>query len=349
MQAALHEIRKHANGGHAQKVKLNFVLEAITEVIHERQEAKAEPSATEYFASLMTALESSDKTHDAELFALLQVVIPGVPDAVLRTKFKPVAAAFTKFSEAHAQGEDSTVLRPLIHCVSCVLIAQEASAATWSRPVVLKFFHVILGFMADRRPKVRKIAYKGILDILQAHKASNFDGLASHVSSFVIKVLSACKKENCTQALQLLAFLEEAVPAMPPSTLGSLYEPILRLLSLGHPLPSSLSLRVLGLFFHDTGSTAAVKPTQLKDAPYTVPLISGLLDLQPGTAEVTTATEFAKALGRGLKQLHFMQGKGGARQVQQLLPRGVLALCTYFEAPHVRTKEVDCAGLCSLQ
>ena len=98
MQAALHEIRKHANGGHAQKVKLNFVLEAITEVIHERQEAKAEPSATEYFASLMTALESSDKTHDAELFALLQVVIPGVPDAVLRTKFKPVAAAFTMSS-----------------------------------------------------------------------------------------------------------------------------------------------------------------------------------------------------------------------------------------------------------
>ena len=134
------------------KVKLNFVLEAITEVIHDRQEVKKEPSATEFFASLMTALESSDKTHDAELFALLQVVIPGVPDAVLRTKFKPVAEAFTKFAGAHAQSEDSTVLRPLINCVSCVLIAQEASSATWSRPVVLKFFHVILGFMAGRRP-----------------------------------------------------------------------------------------------------------------------------------------------------------------------------------------------------
>jgi len=40
MQAALNEIRKHANGGHPQKVKLNFVLEAITEVIHDRQEVK---------------------------------------------------------------------------------------------------------------------------------------------------------------------------------------------------------------------------------------------------------------------------------------------------------------------
>ena len=91
--SSLAELRRHARGGHAQKSEVNLVLEAITEVIFDRRKAASasgapnmsDPTPTEYYAALMTALDSSDQAHQYELLSLLAILLPEVPTAVLRT------------------------------------------------------------------------------------------------------------------------------------------------------------------------------------------------------------------------------------------------------------------------
>jgi len=80
---------------------LNIVLAAITDVIYERRGHDQEKaiSNTEYFAALMTALESSDPSHVQEIVQLLAIVLPEVQEVVLRAKFDAVVQCLIRVME----------------------------------------------------------------------------------------------------------------------------------------------------------------------------------------------------------------------------------------------------------
>ena len=99
VQDPFREIR--ANARHPRNSRLIVVLEAVTQVILQRRGEEADPgtngdpSPTEYFAALMTALEGSDMDNMEDLLTLLAIALRFTPAAPLKTKFKHILSVFT--------------------------------------------------------------------------------------------------------------------------------------------------------------------------------------------------------------------------------------------------------------
>ncbi|CAI5703518.1 unnamed protein product [Peronospora effusa] len=203
------ELRKHAGGTHPQKAKLNVVLGAITDVIYERRsnaDRSVPISPTEYFAALMTALDAASDSHRQEVAQLLSMVLPEVPDAVLRGKFTAVAKCLTTVLQE--AGDDAMLLRSASACLALVLLAQEPSTNTWARPELLRSFHLLLTLAMDTRPKVRKAGHKWTMDVLELHAAKGCDALSTHIASFAENVFATAGKDGKDDQRLVLLFLD---------------------------------------------------------------------------------------------------------------------------------------------
>ena len=244
--SSLAELRRHARGGHAQKSEVNLVLEAITEVIFDRRKAASasdatnisDPTPTEYYAALMTALDSSDQAHQYELLSLLAMLLPEVPTAVLRSTLPAFSKALTRICQqlaAEATAEPAP-LRAALTCLGLALAEQPTTGAVWDKPDALKLFHATLSFITDARAKVRRAAQQAVVTVLSAHAKAGYGGLSMHVAAFVAKVLLACTARDCVLTMRLLVLLRDVLPLLPVPALEKLREPLLNLLSLGQPL-----------------------------------------------------------------------------------------------------------------
>ena len=124
------------------KAKAVKVLEALTEVIHEKKRAAGAaaapgvlPSPTEYFATILTGLESADdRSTLQELVFLLSLALPHVPTPVLRAKFDLVGGLFQEVARAaNGLADGSTLLRHTVAAVGTLCLSQTPTAAAWGR------------------------------------------------------------------------------------------------------------------------------------------------------------------------------------------------------------------------
>uniref|UniRef100_M4BNY8 Uncharacterized protein n=1 Tax=Hyaloperonospora arabidopsidis (strain Emoy2) TaxID=559515 RepID=M4BNY8_HYAAE len=323
------ELRKHANGTHPQKTRLNVVLGVITDVIYDRRSSsnssangKTEISPTEYFAALMTALDAASDSHRQEVAQLLSMVLPEVPHAVLRCKFTAVAKCLTTVLQE--AGDDAALLRSASACLALTLLAQEPSTTVWARPELIRSFQLLLMLAMDTRPKVRKAGQKWTMDVLELHAARGCDALSTHIASFGENVFaSAGKSEKDDQKLVLLvAFLKGALPLLQRQVVGSLVAALAKFLD-----ANSKTLRLVTYEALDALSAA---PESQLTADTLRKLVVAVLDAHSSESQDAQGGPVAIHAVRIPSQAIVRLAAVNAEAARELLPRAVSAVCTHI-------------------
>lgn len=330
------ELRKHAGGNHPQKAKLNIVLSAITDVIYERRGASSSESKpisnTEYFAALMTALESASASHQQEITQLLALVLPVVPEAVLRAKYSAIAKCIVRVIQ-EADGEGA-LLRSGSACLGLVLLAQEPSAAVWGRPEVLKSFQLLLSLATDARPKIRKGGQKWTTDILQLHADHNCDALSTHIASFSENVFAASSSKDEARLVQLIGFLKTALPLLQKKVVSSLVDALCKYIN-----SSVKNLRIVTYEAFD----ALTRENKSKLSQDTLAkILSTILNADGSTVHDTDTGAFAvRILETALVRLQ----KVNDPMARELLPRVVVNVCAHFESSNAKIQKQTARSL----
>ncbi|KAF0688169.1 Aste57867_20202 [Aphanomyces stellatus] len=318
------ELRRHAGGNHPQKVKLNVVLAAITDVIVERRGPNGDEdqpiSNTEYFAALMTGLESSDDSHAQEIMQLLTMVLPEVHEPVLRSKFDAVAHALIRIMQNN--DDELALLRSSLVALGMVMQAQEPSASVWSHPTILKYFHVLLALATDPRPKIRKAAQSSIAKILEVHADAHCDTLSTHIAGFAENILASAVAKDQTKVLQLVGFLGTVLPLLPGKVVTSLCDALFKLLQTNQKTMSIVTLEA----FDALVST----PSSRLSAECLSALLSTVLGLDSNVHDQQHAILLITITCRALARLEPLQS------TRDLTPRVVVAMCAYFESQHTQ-------------
>ncbi|CAM9490460.1 unnamed protein product [Scytosiphon promiscuus] len=355
-------VREAALAGDGSAQGLLVVLEALRETIGESRatptttaRASAEPSATEYFAAILPALQGPDQSHTPQLLALLAVVMPHAHRSLLRLKFPAIAAVLmtllkengleTEDSDAAAASSSANVLQRLLQCTGQLLAAQEPSSAVWSSPGVLRAFHALLHFFADRRSKVRRAAHEAVAAILATQGSSNSGGggvsskkmsskgPAAQTVEFCRAVVTSCTNQDVTRALHLLQFMRLGVPLFPPKQSASLCELSLRLLPLGSPPLTAAVMQML--------SAVVQSPRRCMTAPLLTKLTEELLTLQPSRSAGAGAVSFSPLLASCVVRLRGMSSEASSK----LLARAVIALVGYCESSSTAVHKSSCGAL----
>lgn len=318
------EIREAAEADDGSAQQLLVILSALRETIGECRttpttkagQAAAEPSATEYLAAILSALQGSDQSHTPQLLALMAAVMPCAHRSLLRLKFPAIAAVLMALlKENGLEGEDpdavssANVLQRLLRCVGHLLAAQEATSAVWSSPGILRAFQALLHFFADHRSKVRRAAHEAVVAILEAQggsgsrggsgggpsKKMSSKGPAAHTIEFCRAVVTSCTSQDVTRALHLLQFMRLGVPLFPPKQAASLCDLTLRLLPLGSPPLTAAVMQML--------SAVVQSPRSCLPAPLLAKLTEELLTLQPSRNAGAGAVSFAPVLASCIVRL----------------------------------------------
>ncbi|RQM16062.1 hypothetical protein DD237_002363 [Peronospora effusa] len=327
------ELRKHAGGTHPQKAKLNVVLGAITDVIYERRsnaDRSVPISPTEYFAALMTALDAASDSHRQEVAQLLSMVLPEVPDAVLRGKFTAVAKCLTTVLQE--AGDDAMLLRSASACLALVLLAQEPSTNTWARPELLRSFHLLLTLAMDTRPKVRKVGHKWTMDVLELHAAKGCDALSTHIASFAENVFATAGKDgkDDQRLVLLVAFLKMALPLLQRKVVASLVAALAAFLD-----ASSKTLRLVTYEALDALSAA---PESQLTADTLRKVVAAVLDAQSSGSLEAQGGPVAIYAVRVPSQALVRLAAVNAEAARELLPRVVCAVCSHIATNNDRVQ-----------
>lgn len=152
------------NGNNAMDKEKLAILAAVTEVIKERG---GEESSTEYFAALLTTLETIDTAEGlAATLSLLSLIIKTVPESVLQNQFSNVSKLLMENLTKYADSGNVAIVRALLGCLSVLLRAQ--SSFTWSQGSTLQIVLAIFSFCVSDKAKIRKAAQHCICAILRA-------------------------------------------------------------------------------------------------------------------------------------------------------------------------------------
>lgn len=327
------EIREAAAADDGAAKALLVILSALRETIGECRMTSssaekggkglaAEPSASEYLAAILPALEGSDQSHTPQLLALLAAAMPHADRTLLRLKFPQIAAILMRLLQDSGDTEEdaaafsrsgsgsANVLQRLLLCTGNLLAAQEHSSAVWSSPGILRAFHALLHFLADRRSKVRRAAHEAVAAILMAQGASSggggvgkkasSKGAAAQTMEFCRAVVTSCSSQDVTRALHLLQFMRLAVPLFPPKQASTLCELALRLLPLGSPPLTAGVMQML--------SAVVQSPRPCMTGPLLAKLTEELLTLQPSRSAGAGAVSFAPLLASCVVRLQVICG-----------------------------------------
>lgn len=301
------EIREAAEAQDAEAESAMFVISSLSETIaecrtvSESRGSPTEPSANEYLAAVLLALQRADYSHLLPMVAVLAAVMPHANHSLLRLKFPAITSMLGRLlTESDSSTEEpddalasssAKLLSQLLRCMGQLLAAQEASSAVWSNPAVLRSFHSLLRFFADRRSKVRRAAHEAVVHILEAQSISRFSstkGAMAQAMDFCRAVVTSCTSQDVDRALSLLHFMRSAVPLFPPKQASSLCELALRLPQLGSPALTAAVMQML--------SAVVQSPRSSLTTPLLEMLIGRLLRLQPSGSAGAGPVSFAPLL-----------------------------------------------------
>ncbi|KAJ1977136.1 pre-rRNA processing protein [Dimargaris xerosporica] len=196
IEAQLGSLRLQAKSGLQNQQQVAATLLAVEETLRE-QSTDLKPSA--YFATLYTLLEQqhgivADNGIAASTLYLLKTVLPGVPNAVVRSKTAGLLRALSPYLDPQAM--EAPVLRSAQACLHAALMAQDETS--WRQPTIKQHYQTLLLLAVDSRPKVRREAQDAVKTLIQhCTQAASSTGVTAHplaglTTKFCLRLLQEC-------------------------------------------------------------------------------------------------------------------------------------------------------------
>ncbi|XP_063963855.1 RRP12-like protein [Lytechinus pictus] len=283
-QPAFNRVKRYWESSSASHKEICAVLAAVTEVIREKGGKETE---TEYFAALMTTLDSvdDDEAVSAVLF-LLSLIIKRVPSSILKLKFSVCCQTLLKIlaQQSSSPAAATSVVRSTLSCLSTILRVQDP--LVWSDSSTLQIYHGILNYAIHSKPKVRKAAHHAVCSILKGSKFMTLPDPPSHHPAAVTT------SKFCVQQIEqhggtgeagttchVLTLLKDILVSFPKNQLKTTCETILKVMTLSNVLVTSVSMKALHGMFTMQPSPASLPPD------LNAQLINALYDYQPGESD----------------------------------------------------------------
>ncbi|MBN3312286.1 RRP12 protein, partial [Atractosteus spatula] len=303
------------------------VLAAVTEVIRAQGGKETE---TEYFAALMTTLETVESSESVGAVAyLLNLVLKRVPSPVLIKKFSDTSKVFMSIMSTHASKESPSALRWVVSCLATLLRKQDLSV--WSYPSTVQVYHGLLSFCVHSKPKVRKAAQHGVCSVLKgsdfmfSESAPAYHPAALSTAKFCIKEMEEAggSKEDTT-TLHVLGFLKDLLPCFPLSAVKSCCETLLRVMTLSHVLVTAGAMQAFHKLF-----SAKPNPTTLS-AELNAQIITALYDYLPSENDLQPLLAWLAVMEKAHTHLSSLQSSLCLGH----LPRLFSTAMSCFLSPH---------------
>ncbi|CAC5426030.1 RRP12 [Mytilus coruscus] len=272
------------------------ILAAVTEVIKTNDGNETE---TEYFAALMTALDTTDDVESqAAIMYLLSLVIKRVPVAVLRSKFAEVSKKFLDLLAANVDGSSTALVKSLLLSLAGVLRVQDQ--ASWSNTSVQRVYSGLLTFITHKKPKIRKAAQQGVCLVLRGSlfmtqgDSPSYHPAAQITAKYCIQQIEQCGGTGeALDTLHTLALLKDILAQFPLNSMKSCCETILRMMTLSNVMVTSCGMQTLyGMFVNKP------KPSNLS-AELNAQLITAMYDYQPSENDVQPMRAWLAVMEKG--------------------------------------------------
>ncbi|MEW5303887.1 MAG: hypothetical protein WDW36_006539 [Sanguina aurantia] len=273
-------IQRHGRSPQPESRQLVAVLQAVTDVIL-AEGLSLTPAAL--FAATMAALDRPETQASPEvalaMCTLLGAVLPRLHNGILRSKFSGASAVMCALLEKHRS--HANVCKAALHCLSPILGGLDPS--NW--PPALLPFNTLLSFAVDGRPKVRKKAQAGLVEVMAALRGGASHGQASEAIARVCQALlplpqtaakaaaaasnkqRAAAEESIAAAvgdvLHLIGALKDLLPLMTASTLRTVVDLLFQLYPLRQPLLSRHTTQALAALAASPAS--ALSPAMLAE------------------------------------------------------------------------------------
>ncbi|GBF99810.1 hypothetical protein Rsub_12563 [Raphidocelis subcapitata] len=246
---------RHGHSAQPESLQVMAVLQSVVEVLQAEGMNPADP--TTLFAAVMSSLERPDTRSSPQVLAAMLTVLSAtlgrVPTPVLRAKF---GAAVGLLSAAVADArEAAAAVKAAIGCLGTVLAA--ADAAGWAEAAPA--WALLLGFLMDGRPKVRRRAAAAALEVLASAQrapqllAQESEALAQLCRQVLpgpaaaARAAAAASNKQRSAAedaiaravadtLHLLGALKQLLPLVAGPALPGVLDGVLKLYSLRQPL-----------------------------------------------------------------------------------------------------------------
>lgn len=316
-------VRRFWDSPASQHKEVCAVLAAVTEVIKSKGGKESE---TEYFAALMTALESADETEAVTAITfLLSLVIKSVPDGILQAKFSKSCQVLVKILASHASDGTPGLLRPLLGCLCRLLSVQEG--AVWSESSTMTTYNGLLSFVVHTKPKVRRAAQEAVTVLLKKppgemphHPAS------SGTVKFCVQQIEehGSSSQGAVTTLHVIGILKEILPLLPGQNVKTVCECLLKLMTLGNVMVTVNSLQAIYKLLCVSPSTSTLSK-QLN-----AQLINALYDYQPSVNDDEPSQAWISTMEKAYVNL----GRLDAVLCYNHLPRFFTSLMSYYLSDH---------------
>uniref|UniRef100_A0A2C9KFX2 Uncharacterized protein n=1 Tax=Biomphalaria glabrata TaxID=6526 RepID=A0A2C9KFX2_BIOGL len=271
-------VHHYLNSNNAIHKEILAVLAAITEVIKENGGIGTD---VQYFATLVTSLESADKTETRMAMAhLLSVVIKRVPVSVLRSRYSQVEKILLNTITECVQNQVLSPLKPALSCLASLLRVQDLTK--WLDGSTTHAFNALLAFITHKKPKLRRAAQTAIKVVLkgslfmQQTPAPPCHPAAPVTANYCEKQIEAFKgHSNKTEVLHMLSLLKNIIFVFPAGDIKTLCETMLRFMTLTDLIMKTSCMEVLYHLF-------SAKPSaQCMPAAMNAQILTALHEYQP--------------------------------------------------------------------
>ncbi|ESO86543.1 hypothetical protein LOTGIDRAFT_128850 [Lottia gigantea] len=276
--ATFSRVHRYWSSNSAMHKEILAVLAAVTEVIKQQGGTESE---TEYFAALMTALESAESRESLAAIAyLLNLAIKKVPAAVLKSRFSQVSKQLLDYLAKYSDGASTSLTKSLLLCLAAVLRVQDQGV--WNYGSTHQIYNSILTFITHKKPRIRKTCHQAVKIILKGSLFMlNDDNPPYHPASSLTAKYCNTEIEQCAgssdvvNTLYTLGLLKEIMGTFSHNSLKSTCENILRVMTINNQLVKAGGMQALhGMFSSFPKSTNL--PGELN-----AQIITALYDYQP--------------------------------------------------------------------
>ena len=314
------------------------VLAAITETIHANGGKETE---TEYFAALMTSLESVDNEENlTAILSLIQMVIKRLPPNVIRAKFSEASKVLIDYLAKYIKGDNGLIVRSLITSVSQLLLQQES--AVWELSSTKNIFEIILSLSIHSKPRIRKCAQKSIARILRSNPNQSINALyhpmAKLTADFCIrKIEESATNDNINAVLYILILLSDILSVLPNSSLKKCAEVMLTQMTFGNVLIVSTAFKAFYLLFSAQPNPNILTPE------LNAKLISALYDYQPNINDSQPLIAWLQTIQKAFTNLYRTDKRLCFNHLPKLFETGIGCLLSDAKEVH------SCVATCLKQ